>query len=442
MNLPKQYLSEMKELLKDEYDDYISSFDSPRSLGLRVNTGKISVEDFLKIAPFKLEPIPWTSDGFYYKEEDMPSKHPYYYAGLYYLQEPSAMLPAEALPIEEGDIVLDACAAPGGKSSKLANKLNNTGVLFSNDISVSRAQILLKTLENQGIANAYVMAEDIMNLDRFNGYFDKILVDAPCSGEGMFRKEPELIRSWMERGSDYYAPLQKAILDKAVALLKDGGNVLYSTCTFSPKEDEEVIEYALDRHPELKLIPISQDGCFAHGISERTKDCLRLYPHRLKGEGHFVALLQKGNRTDKRNIKDNIASIPDIPFLKDVKMDFKNGRFVERKGRYTFEPLIDIDLKGLRMLRSGLYLGDINHDRFEPSIALALSSKKDEFSNVIDLDIDDPRVLKYLKCETLDVKDFNIEGTVLVCVDGYPLGFGKVKDGILKNRYPANYRYR
>ncbi|MBR3005210.1 MAG: RsmB/NOP family class I SAM-dependent RNA methyltransferase, partial [Erysipelotrichaceae bacterium] len=193
--LPEEYLEKMKELLKDEYDDYLQSFEEERVYGLRVNTAKICVEDFLKIAPFHLKPIPWTSDGFYYDPDDLPSKHPYYFAGLYYLQEPSAMLPAEVLPIEEGDIVLDCCAAPGGKSSKLANKLNGSGLLIANDISVSRAQVLLKTLESQGVKNAYVMAEDVTSLKQYEAFFDKILLDAPCSGEGMFRKESELIAS-------------------------------------------------------------------------------------------------------------------------------------------------------------------------------------------------------------------------------------------------------
>ena len=240
--LPQKHLSEMKELLQDEYDDYLASFENKRVYGLRINTSKISVRDFLKINPFHLERIPWTDDGFYYDEEDRPAKHPYYFAGLYYLQEPSAMLPAEVLPVEENDLVLDCCAAPGGKSSKLANKLNNTGVLIANDISASRAQVLLKTLESQGIRNAYVMAEDITKIERFKECFDKILIDAPCSGEGMFRKESELISSWEERKSDYYSPIQKQLILKGVEMLKSGGKLVYSTCTFSPEEDEEIIE--------------------------------------------------------------------------------------------------------------------------------------------------------------------------------------------------------
>ena len=210
--LPESFLDQMKELLKDEYDDFVRSYEEKPVSSLRINTSKISVRDFLNINPFHLTPIPWTSDGIYYSEDDDPSRHPYYPAGLYYIQEASAMLPGETLPVEENDIILDACAAPGGKSLKLADKLNDTGVLFSNDVSVSRCQVLLKNLESHGVKNAIVMAEDLKDLDRFEGFFDKILVDAPCSGEGMFRKEPDLIKNWLKYGNEHYAEMQKDIL--------------------------------------------------------------------------------------------------------------------------------------------------------------------------------------------------------------------------------------
>lgn len=442
INLPEQYLKNMKELLQDEYDSYLESFNNDRVYGLRINTSKISVKDFLEINPFNLSPIPWTDDGFYFDENDKPTKHPYYYAGLYYIQEPSAMLPAQVLPIEENDVVLDACAAPGGKSGKLANKLNNTGLLISNDISVSRAQVLLKTLESQGFENYYVMAEDINNL-KMDNCFDKILIDAPCSGEGMFRKQPDLIKSWLEKNNDYYANIQKGIILKALNLLKDGGQLVYSTCTFSPKEDEEVIEYALSICPELKVLPIKQIKGFKQGITESTKNCVRLYPHKIQGEGHFVALLQKGeNKVPNKQI-NTFKDLPNDEFFKMIKKEFKNGSFISRQDKLYFEPNISINTKGLRILRSGLYLGEYKHSKFEPSQALALALTKDDYDNIINFNLDDERVIKYLKCETLDVKDRCLNnGYVLVCVDNFPLGFGKVEKGILKNKYPANYRYK
>lgn len=439
INLPQDYLDNMKDLLQDEFDSYLDSFNNDRLHGLRINTNKISVNDFLKICPFNLKSIPWTDDGFYYDDNDKPTKHPYYYAGLYYIQEPSAMFPAQILPIEENDIVLDACAAPGGKSHKLANKLNGTGLLVSNDISVSRAQVLLKTLETQGISNYYVMAEDI---ERINGTFDKILVDAPCSGEGMFRKEPGLIKTWIEKGNAYYSNLQKQIIKKAIDLLNDGGQMVYSTCTFSKIENEDVIEYALSICPDLKVLPIKLFDGFTSGLTDKTKNCVRLYPHKINGEGHFVALLQKGNdKKTKQSINKELV-LPNNEFFKNITKKYINGSFILRQSKLYFEPNAYIDTNGLRVLRSGLYLGEYKHDKFEPSEALAMSLSKDDYSNILNLSLDDERVIKYLKCETLDVKDKGMNGYVLVCVDNYPLGFGKVDKGILKNKYPANYRYK
>lgn len=441
-DLPETYVQNMKGLLKDDLQAYLDSFDEERSYGLRVNTGKISVEEFLKIAPFKLKPIPWCRDGFYYSPDDEPSKHPYYYAGLYYLQEPSAMLPAEVLPIEEGDLVLDACSAPGGKAAKLSNKLNNKGLLICNDISVSRCQVLLKTIETHGIVNSIVIAEDLNDLSRFQGFFDKILLDAPCSGEGMFRKESGLINSWLEKGNDYYSDIQKKLIIKALELLREGGMMVYSTCTFSPKEDEEVVEYALDHFTELKVMPVKMHEGFKPGISERTKNCVRLYPHEIKGEGHFVALLQKGDRKDKEKKALPSGRLPDLDLFRNMTIDVSGKQFTERKEKYYLDPLASVDLSGLRIMRSGLYLGEMRHDRFEPSYALAMALRKDGYENTVTFKPDDVRVLKYLRGETLDVKDHDVQGMVLVCIGNFPLGWGIVNKGILKNRYPAGYRYR
>jgi NOL1/NOP2/sun family putative RNA methylase len=352
------------------------------------------------------------------------------------------MLPAQVLPIAEDDIVLDACAAPGGKSLKLADKLNGSGILISNDISVSRAQILLSNLERHGVGNAFVMAEDLLKLDRFNSCFDKILLDAPCSGQGMFRKQPELIRSYLEKDSEYYAPIQKMLICKALEMLKDGGMMVYSTCTFSKKENEDVIEYALNRYPELQVLPIKKHEGFASGLTTKTENCVRLYPHKIEGEGHFVALLQKGERKEEKRKENRIIDRPDIDFFKHIDISFSNGKFIKRENKLYYEPDHGLDLKGLRVLRSGLYLGEYRHERFEPSIALALALKGNEYDNVIDLQSDDIRVLKYLRCETLNVLDHDGDGYALIEVDGHPLGFGIVNKGILKNRYPANYRYK
>ena len=441
--LSEKYLNKMKELLGDEYDDYLNSFNEKRIHSLRVNNAKISNEEFERICPFKIKRIPWIENGYYFDESDRPSKHPYYYAGLYYLQEPSAMTPANVLPIEKGDIVLDACAAPGGKSLELASKLGDSGLLVSNDISVSRAYSLLKNLELGGHKNIYVMAEDISKLSKkFVKSFDKILIDAPCSGEGMFRKDPSIIKEWEDKGNEYYANLQKDIVKSAVSMLKDGGMMVYSTCTFDKSEDEDIVSYILSLDDDLKLERISEYEGFTRGID--MDEAIRLYPHKLQGEGHFVALVKKDTPktvTVKKKHVSKIDSKEAEEFIKLIKRDFDDGYFEIINNNLYFIPEYDFEKKGLRILRSGLLMGEIKKHSFEPSMALALNLKMNEFKNVINLSVDDKRVISYLKGETISVPEAK-DGWVLVCVNGYSLGFGKMQNGIMKNKYAKEWRYK
>lgn len=424
--LPDKYLNAMKSLLKDEYDDYLACFDNPQIHSLRVNTSKISVDRFKEIFPYNLEQVPWCKDSFYFDDLSI-SKHPYYYAGLYYLQEASAMLPAEVLPIEEGDIVLDACAAPGGKSLKLLDKLNNTGLLVSNDISISRANALLRNIERAGFSNYYVIAKDIIELEEhFPKYFDKILLDAPCSGEGMFRKDKALIESWKERDSEYFSPIQKRLIQACINMLKDGGKLVYSTCTFDVREDEEIIQYALDNNSNIKLLPIEKydgfkDANDGYGV--------KLFPHRIKGEGHYVCLLQKDGNSHKR--ESRVMAKTDISFINELNKRFYDGIF-EKINDYIYF-LKPINTKGIRVLRSGLLLGKETKYGFEPSQQLAMNLKINEYNNVLNLKSSDNLVEKYLKGETIETNS-NLNGMVLVCVDDCPLGFAKAKNGVLKNK--------
>ena len=431
--LPEEYLIEMKELLKDEYDDYLNSFNNEEIHSLRINTNKISVEEFLNIFPYKLERIPWTTDGFYYDKNDEVTKHPYYYAGLYYIQEASAMLPAEILPVK-GD-VLDACGAPGGKTLKLLNKLNETNCLISNDISSSRASILLQNIIKQGHIRYYVTALDIEEFG--SNSFDAILVDAPCSGEGMFHKDPSLIKSWIDKGPLYYQNIQKELILKAYKLLNPGGYMVYSTCTFSLKENEEVIKYLLDNTNDMKLINIDKQEGFTDGLLG-LKECVRLYPHKIKGEGHFVALLKKGGFTliDKLN---EYIKYPNE--LNDISINLKNGSFINRDNKLYFIPDTDIDFNHKRVLRSGLLIGEEKVKGFEYDYSFAKALKYNEYPYVCNLNIDDERVIKYLKGETININDYNLPNELLlICINNYPLGFGKNDNGILKNKLPKNLR--
>ncbi len=432
IELPEKYLEEMRELLKDDFDAYIKSFEQPHDTALRVNELKISVEEFLNIFPYHLEPIPWCHNGFYYNANDPITKHPYYYAGLYYIQEASAMLPAESLPIEDGDRVLDICAAPGGKSTELGVKLNDTGVLISNDISYSRCQALLKNLEKFGIRNSYVCSETPEKLETyFPHYFNKILIDAPCSGEGMFRKEHHLINSWIEHDSSYYVPIQKSIIKSCIDMLSEGGMIVYSTCTFSEKEDEEIIQYALSLDSSLKVVPIQK----CEGFSQNEYGT-KLFPHRVKGEGHFISLLVKeGKKKENKNKMHDYNIKQDI-----IHATFLDSQCIEINNRLYACRETGIDLNGLRIMRSGVLLGEKKKNRFEWDEILPMYLKEDEYSNVIYLSVDDPRVIKYLKGETIQIEDSSIkDGYAIICVDKYPLGFVKVSKGSCKNKYSKSW---
>ena len=405
MELPITFEQNMRTLLQDDYDSYAACLEQPMHHGIRINTMKISVEEFLKINPFHLRPVPWCENGFYYDETlDKPSKHPYYFAGLYYIQEPSAMTPAHVLPVEAGDRVLDICAAPGGKSTELAAKLHGTGLLVSNDISASRAKALLKNLEVFGTENALIISEAPYKLaERFHEYFDKILIDAPCSGEGMFRKSVSMITAWENNGNQLFADLQRSILDQVVTMLKPGGMLLYSTCTFAPLENEQSIEYLLSLDDRLELVDFHPYEGFDHGHPEWGNT---------------------GNET-----------------LTHTTHEFHPERFEISGDKLYYIPESFPTVRGLRILRCGLYVGEIKKNRFEPSKSLEMALTKDEFDNCLDLSADDTKVIKYLKGETIDFDDTSVKnGYVLVCVDGYPLGFGKANQGVLKNKYLPGWR--
>ena len=459
MNLPASFVEKMKELLGEEFDSYIKCYDEKRWYGLRVNTKKISVEEFQKICPFEIEPIPWIENGFYYDGENVQAaKHPYYFAGLYYLQEPSAMTPANRLPIEPGDKVLDVCAAPGGKATELGAKLCGEGVLIANDISNSRAKGLLKNIEVFGIGNVLVLSEEPGKLeDYFPEFFDKILIDAPCSGEGMFRKDKKMVKAWEEHGPAFFAKIQRSIVTQAARMLKPGGMILYSTCTFDPEENEGTIEYLKEQFPEFEIKDMIPYEGFASGKPEVTKSkdmdfekTVRIWPHKLHGEGHYLALLQKGENQRQENLpkaKGKVKRVPEeiLEFFQCVDWDMDWSRLEIYSEKLYYMPEGIPDVKGLRFLRTGLYLGDLKKNRFEPSQSLAMCLKKEEYKNCVSIPVDDDRVVKYLKGETVDVDDLvtsKAKGWTLVLVDGYPLGWGKLANGTLKNKYLPGWRWQ
>ena len=413
MILPEEFEKEMKELLGDQYEAYRESLSLPVRQGCRVNTWKVEKEKWNEICPFAKEQIPWIENGYFLSEDSGASRHPYYFAGLYYLQEPSAMTPANRLEAEPGDYVLDLCAAPGGKATELGSRLRGKGLLFANDISNSRAKALLKNLEMAGIPNLYVTSEKPETLEKqFPEFFDKVLIDAPCSGEGMFHREPKMMEYWRERGPEAYVPIQRELILQGAHMLKPGGKLLYSTCTFSKKEDEEIIQWLLEQEPDMYLLPVKPYEGFEKG--KGMEACVRIFPHKMSGEGHFLALLGKKERAEQSPKKNK-----------------------EKRGK---KPIVLPDCA-----EEFLFLGEIRKNRFEPAQALAMALRPDEFASCIHLNSEDIRTVKYLKGETLDVSDLPCKkdkGWQLVCAGAYPLGFGKLSGGILKNKYYAGWRWQ
>lgn len=459
MDFPVSFTEKMKMILQDEYDDFLKGYDRTRHYGLRVNRTKLTAEQFERMCTYDLETVPWIDNAFEYDESISPAKHPYYFAGMYYLQEPSAMTPANLLPVEPGDRVLDICAAPGGKATELGAKLNHTGLLVANDISNSRAKALLKNIELFGIPNVLVTSEAPEKLaEKFPVFFDKILIDAPCSGEGMFRKNPGMMKDWETYGPKHYSGLQRSILPHAIRMLKPGGMLLYSTCTFSPEENEGSVKFMLDLDPDLEVVEIENryEG-FAPGRPELIEDgteelqrCVRIWPHKMNGEGHFIALLRKKDHGDipvKKEKPRKEKALPTLleDFMKDCTYPVNGSDIEIQEDRVYLMPEGIKGIKGLRFLRSGLLLGTLTKDRFEPSQAFAMVLKKEQYQAVIDLSSMDHRVIRYLKGETIDVDDLPLKrqkGWQLVCVDGYPLGWGKLVNGSLRNKYLPGWRWQ
>lgn len=468
-DLPQSFLDSMKEILGEDYEAFLAGFDGQRQYGLRVNTLKMNLEEFERIAPFHLKKVPWISNGYFYEAEDVPAKHPFYSAGLYYLQEPSAMTPASRLKVQPGERVLDLCAAPGGKATELGAALQGEGLLVANDINTARARALLRNLELFGISNSFVTNEPPHVLaERFPEFFHKIMVDAPCSGEGMFRKNPAVVDSWQEKGPEYFLKLQREIIVQAADMLLPGGMMFYSTCTFSPLENEKTITHLLKERPDMEVIPMEDYEGFAEGLTsyrgevfdESCKLCRRIWPHKMSGEGHFMALLHKKNGTQqqvqqtvsqssiwwekcKGLNKEQKAAAED--FFSHVNIAYDEKRIDVRGDNLYYLPAPKYDGRGLHFLRNGLFMGEFKKKRFEPSQPFALALHAQDFDQVLDFPADDERLSRYLRGETLDVSDLiagekKRKGWQLVMVAGHPLGFGKLVNNNLKNKYPAGWR--
>lgn len=529
--LPIAFTTKMKSLLGDEFDRFMASYEDPRVYGLRINRLKLDAGEWKSLSPMgeAVRPIPWAPDGFYYEEGARPGKHPHYHAGLYYIQEPSAMAPVELLHVRPGHRVLDLCAAPGGKSTQIAAKLQGSGLLVSNDNARERTKALAKNIELAGVRNAVVLNEEPSALSPvFRGWFDRILVDAPCSGEGMFRKDESMIAEWEKHSIERCSVMQRHILRDAADMLAPGGVLVYSTCTFSPEENEAQIAELLAEYPDFEVVQVHHQYGWKPGRPDWAGEAgeklsaeqaaslagtVRLWPHHMEGEGHYAAVLtRKGAASAEERPFDDTPARQDEEHGKRKKAKGNAGaalRAAERKGsrgakdagklhrnggsgrhagrgqtetvdaaelwhlfaeqelsdgiansgsvqcfgsRVYLQPEGLPSLDGLRVVRAGWYVGEAGRGKFEPSQALAMGLRQREAARSLDFRSDDLDVIRYLKGETLFVEANKLKlqgdsarplkGYVLVCTDGYPIGWGKYSaDGMLKNELPAGWRW-
>ncbi len=517
--LPEAFMEKMQSLLGEEYGEFLESFKQEKYQALRLNPlkkrvgGGDAAEALRGVFP-RLERVPWAEGGYYYPATFKPGKHPWHEAGVYYVQEPSAMAPAALLEARPGERVLDLCAAPGGKSTQIAAALSGGGVLFCNEIHPARAKILSENIERLGIGNAIVLNEPPERLaERFLEYFDRILVDAPCSGEGMFRKNAEACGEWSPENVALCAKRQDEILDCAARMLRPGGRLVYSTCTFSPEEDEGSVDRFLKRHEDFEILPLTElkqhmglGGCsgrpgFVAGSAPELENTLRLWPHRVKGEGHFAAVMQKagslpqiwGGRLGALEKEEGIGLIEFSNAAAEAVGGARRSRGEAVGGRVSrgradggskraqrmetgeleefcalqlhetsLEQLADavglqgrlslvrsrdhfylltkeaLGLDGLKTLRPGLHLGECRKNRFEPSHALALALAPKAAARIWNLQGEGPEIRAYLNGQTFPA--CGDPGWYLICVDGFGIGWGKLAGGVMKNHYPKGLR--
>ena len=488
--LPEEFKQRMERMLGPESEAFLASYERPRRGGLRLNALKNGSDRLPESGCFHLSPVAWAPGGFYYDPADRPGKHPFHECGVYYMQEPSAMAVAALSGVKPGMRVLDLCAAPGGKSTQLASMLGGEGLLVSNEIHPARAKILSQNIERMGIANCVVTNEPPERLkDRFALFFDTVVVDAPCSGEGMFVKEPEAVPNWSRANVELCAERQLEILECAAEMTASGGSLVYSTCTFAPLEDEHNCAVFLMRHPEFVIedLPAELGAAFmertglAPGVPEwafmsadgtaecadgnagdspfrSLQGCIRLWPHKLEGEGHFLAVFRKQGEPIARRIqaappprdrealrlfKDFIRENLTEPGESRIRTGDKEDAGLQLFGNELYRVPYSIDMSGLKVLRAGLHLGTVKKNRFEPSHSLALFLTAEDVRRVAQID-DGLSASAYLRGESLRTADCievtGEKGWCLVTICGYSAGWGKISGGQVKNHYPKGLR--
>jgi len=454
MMLPEVFLSRMQTLLGDEYAAFLVSYEQPPSIGLRVNTLKLSPEKFVSIFPDALEPNPLSSSGFILPPDSRPGKHPYHAAGLFYLQDPSAQAVAELLTPQPGELVLDLAAAPGGKTTHIAALMQNRGVLIANDVNPKRVRDLARNVERWGAHNVVVTNESPSRLaDQFGAVFNRVLVDAPCSAEGVFRKEPRARGKWQLKLVESCALQQGSILQDAARLVRSGGVLVYSTCTFAPEEDEGTLARFLVEHSDFEMVVPPKIPGVDRGHPEWLEDAdpalelenaIHLWPHKAPGEGHFIAILhRKGADATPVTLHTPLAASLSKESANDFDQFCAQTLDVQLpRDRLTLQgPQLYLlpdglpDLAGLRVIHWGWWLGTSKKNRFEPSHAFAVGLPAEDVKQTLPLKAEDAALMRYMRGEVLSSSGPN--AWVLVTVDGYSLGWGKRVQGRLKPHLPS-----
>ncbi|MCR5594886.1 MAG: RsmF rRNA methyltransferase first C-terminal domain-containing protein [Lachnospiraceae bacterium] len=508
MNLPEEFCARMKSVLGEEFDRFLASFEDERSYGLRINPLKVNIKDDKAVYSILTQPgididpnvkIPWCDEGYYYSMDSCPGRSPFHEAGAYYIQEPSAMSVVTALDPKPGEKICDICAAPGGKTTQIAGRMMGEGILVSNEFVYERAKILSQNVERMGISNCVVTNNDPHEIAAvFPGYFDKVCVDAPCSGEGMFRKDDRAIEEWSEDNVKMCAERQRNILEEASKTVRPGGTLVYSTCTFEPEENEDTIIWFLQGHTDWTLADTGLEAYSLqdHGIGNEMNYTTRIWPHHSGGEGHFIAKLirnfdedhagratgqlnsdikssqieYRSKKNNKRNMgsgkrethkNDNKISLVSISgFIKELlagkmpeehsgviykRLTELNGKMITEKNDHIYllpDGLNEYMLTRLKTIRPGLELAEKKKDRYEPAHALAMALKPSEALNCCNLSIVDAK--RYISGNSITIKqntcDFKRGQWALVTVNGISTGWGKYVDGVIKNHYPKGLR--
>lgn len=508
MPIPEVFINEMKKLwqsydLPGSFEEFLNSLSQPQARGIRANGLKIEPAGLAELMSDvlltdeendnKVRMVPWNDDGFYVKSEAAIGRMPAYHAGLFYIQEPSAMLPAKVLAAQPGEKVLDLCAAPGGKSARIAADLAGQGLLWANEISADRARALLRNIELMGCRNCIISQETPERLaDALEGLFDRVLVDAPCSGSGMFRRDNQAAVSWEKYGVEHCTLLQRDILESADKMLKPGGWLVYSTCSFSLAEDEAMISDFMNRHSDYRLLEIEEAGLSAgikYGGDDRLSRTARIWPHTSDGDGHYCALLKKDVKSDNKHtvIADNTSSaayaavqdwlrwadnVLSPEGMNEMKLIISQWHPRLHNDHLQLLPPETPAFARLKMVKTGFYLGHYkstgkpeerskksaaagkNRQRqiFEPAHAWFTAMKADDFAFTLRLEPDDESLYRYLRGETIGVDNSLIVSKadrsvgsgdiVVICLKDHPLGYAKMQQGTLKNMYPAAWRLR